>query len=315
MTSGPFIQQEGGTVSALEHKLDDLKDDLNGINTRLDDMKTIDVPMSEATMDFTKSLLDALSIRFNVYKVNTGVVDGPMQTYQWGEKEHEQDGQAGCQKILGKDLPLGYGIYDIRSRKLPELQVGKRKSNGFSDMALGPKESMDYATSFAKDLVLSYSVALVELKTGRADLKQGQLLLQLLALSEISEKRQGAVVLGTDCATKWRLLYFISYNNIVVQPYSNGKKCLADFKKLIATGAARMEQNTAPKKLTSIAEGSDENDSMLEGFDLPENRRDEAIAREHKLIRLAGALGSLYGENLEVPYWAKASETCLSYYM
>ena len=142
---------------------------------------------------------------------------------------------------------------------------------------------------------------------------QPDFLTQLLALSMISNMRQGAVVLGTDCATKWRLLHFSSYNNIVVQPYSNGKNCLADFKKLIAKGAARMQQNTAPKKLRSIAQDSDEDDIMAD-FDLPENPRDAAISRENMLRRLAGELGSLFGENLEVPYWAKASETCPSYY-
>jgi len=313
----PFIQQEGGTASALvliEQKLD-------GMNTKLDDMNTIDVPMSEATMDFTTSLLEVLNIRYNIHKVNTGVVEGQMQTYQWGEKEHEQEGQPACQNILENEiLPLEiddflYGIYDIRGRKLPELQGGKRKSNGFSDMAVGPKTSMDYAATFAKDLVLSYAVAFVELKTARADLKQGQLLLQLIALSMISNMGQGAVVLGTDCTTKWRLLHFSSYNNIVVQPYSNGKNCLADFKKLIAKGAARMQQNTAPKKLTRLAEGSDEDGFIdMADFGLPENSRDAAISRENKIRKLAGALGSLFGENLEVPYWAKASETCPSYY-
>ena len=283
-------------------------------------MNTIDVPMSEVTMNFTKDLLDDLNVRYNVHQVNSGVVGGSIQRYQWGEDENERDGQPACQNILENEiLPLKidgkfYGIYDIRGCKLPEPQGGKRKSNGFSDMAVGPKTSMDYAAAFAEDLVLSYAVAVVELKTGRAALKQGQLLLQLIALSMISNMGQGAVVLGTDCATKWRLLHFSSYNNIVVQPYLNGKKCLADYKKLIAEGAARMQQNTAPKKLTIVAEGSDR-DEIMADFGLPENSRDAAISREHKLRKLAGALGSLFAENVEVPYWAKASETCPSYYM
>ena len=54
-------------------------------------------------------------------------------------------------------------------------------------MAVGPIEEMDYALTAAKDLVLNFAVALAELKTGKADLKQGQLLLQLVSLSLFSE--------------------------------------------------------------------------------------------------------------------------------
>lgn len=65
MTPGPFIQQDGGTDRALEQRLYDLYETvsaryetviarLDDFNTKLDDFNTtIDVPMSEATMDFT----------------------------------------------------------------------------------------------------------------------------------------------------------------------------------------------------------------------------------------------------------------------
>ena len=84
------------------------------------------------------SLLDVLNIRYIVHQENTGVVEGPMQTYQWGEREREQDGQPACQnilenEILSLDLPDEYGVYDIRGRKLPEIKAGKQKSTGFSD--------------------------------------------------------------------------------------------------------------------------------------------------------------------------------------
>mmetsp|Transcript_8052 Transcript_8052/g.12608 ORF Transcript_8052/g.12608 Transcript_8052/m.12608 type:complete len:402 (-) Transcript_8052:1315-2520(-) len=298
-----------GTTSALER-----------IEKKLDDMATIDVPMSEVTMNFTSSLLDALKIKYFVRKVNKEIREGRMKTYTWGEKEHEADGQPGCQQILEKEiLPLDFdgdslGIYDVRNRSLPELQAGKRKSNGYSDMAVGPIDSMAYAVTNAKDLVLSYAVALVELKTSRRDLKQGQLLLQLVSLALVSGTGQGVVVLGTDCDTKWRLLHFSNYNTVVVQPYEDGKKCIVDFKNLIVEGTARMQRNTAPEKLTRILE-DDNADVNMNDFDLEEAERDRAIEREAKLQKLAGALGSLFGETLEVPSWAKASVTCPSYYM
>lgn len=243
-----------------------------------------------------------------------------METYTWGEKEQEADGQPGCQRILENEiLPLDFdgdlhGIYDVRNRSLPELKAGKQKSNGHSDMAVGPIDSMEYAGTDAKDLLLNYAVGLVELKTSKRDLKQGQLLLQLVSLALVSGKGQGAVVLGTDCATKWRLLHFSNYNTVVVQPYKDGKKCIADFKNLLAEGTTRMRQNTASEKLTRILEENNA-DIHMNDFGLEETERDTTIEREAKLRKLAGALGTLFGETLEVPSWAKASVTCPSYYM
>lgn len=52
----------------------------------------------------------------------------------------------------------------------------------------------------------------------------------------------------------------------------------------------------------------------MKEFGLEETDRDKAIERETTLRKLAGELGSLFGETLEVPSWAKASETCPSYY-
>ena len=99
---------------------------------------------------------------------------------------------------------MAVGFYDVRRCPLPQLKAGKRESNRYSDLALGPEESMKYAVTSAKDLVLAYTDALVELKVARRDLKPAQLLLQLVSLSLISGSCQGVVVLGTDCVDKWR---------------------------------------------------------------------------------------------------------------
>ena len=172
---------------------------------------------------------------------------------------------------------------------------------------------MNYAVAQAKDLVFFYVVALVELKTGKADLKSGQLLLQLVSLSMISEKGQGVVIMGTDCVTKWLLVYFSGHNSIVVHPYSHGKKCVADFKTLITESTARLKHNTVPEKLVGIGEGDVPDVDMTE-FGLKVTDRDKAIEREAKLRKLAGVLGSLFDEAVAVPSWARASETCPSYY-
>ena len=106
---------------------------------------------------------------------------------------------------------------------------------------------------------------------------------------------------------------FSSYPGIKMM----GNKALlriADFKDLIVNGAERMKQNVATEKMAMMQEDSNQ-DEMLAEFGLPETSRDVAISRENNLRKLAEELGSLFGENVEVPYWATASASCPSYYM
>ena len=175
---------------------------------------------------------------------------------------------------------------------------------------------MDYAETTAKDLLLSYSIALVELKRAKSNLKPGQLLLQLVSLAEVSGNGQGVVVLGTDCATKWRLLYFSDYNRIMMQPYTHGKKCISDFKAPLENCTTRKKANVSPPKLAIIHEDSGVNNEIdMEDFGMEETGKDKAIARETKLRKLASALELCHGETLEVPAWAKASESCSSHFV
>ncbi|CAB9516452.1 expressed unknown protein [Seminavis robusta] len=308
-------------VVAPQPQRDDHTDAFARIEKKLDDLASVDVPMSEATSHFASSLLEDLKVKITVLPPNTDPGEGQVQTYSWGDNEHEIDGQPGCKQILEKEiLPLSvndqeYALYDARSQSL-RLQAGKRKSNGFSDLAVGPRISMDFAETTAKDIMLSYTDALVELKRAKSNLKLGQLLLQLVSLSEVSENRQGVLVLGTDCATKWRLLHFSDYNRIMVQPYKHGKKCIADFKTLMENCTMRKEANVPPEKLAIIHEDTGvENDIKMGEFGMEETSKDKAIARETKLRKLASALEYCYGETLEVPAWAKASESCRSYFV
>jgi hypothetical protein len=299
----------------------DHTDVLARIERKLDDLATVDVPMSEATSHFASLLLEYLKVKITVLPPNTDPGEGKVRTYPWGENEHELDGQPGCKLILEEEiLPLFVNgqecaLYDVRSQSL-RLKAGKWKSNGFSDLAVGPRISMGFAETKAKDLVLSYTDALVELKQAKSNLKPGQLLLQLVSLSEVSETGQGVLVLGTDCATKWRLLHFSDYNRIMVQPYDHGKKCIADFKTLMEKCTTRKEANVPPEKLAIIHENAGvENEIEMAEFGIEETTKDRAIARETKLRKLASALECYYGETLEVPAWAKASESCRSYFV
>lgn len=319
----PPPQTENRIESLLEHikqGQDEVKQGQETVKKMLEEAATECVPMSAATLGFVKGVLQAMNITFVVRPPNHEPGDGPMEEYQWGDTEKEESGQPHCKLILEKEiLPLdvsgeAFGLFDARGLPLPQVEIGKRKSNGFSDLALGPTGAMELSLSTARDLVLFHVVALVELKTENAEMKQGQLLLQLLSLSAVSTTRQGVVVLGTDCAKKWRLLHFDAYKNIVVQQYTHGKKCIADFKSLIAESPTRMQQNHAPSKTGSMMEEDIDQDLDMTDFGVEPTARDQAIEREAELRKLADAIGSYFGETLEVPFWATAEATCPSYY-
>lgn len=117
---------------------------------KLNDFATESQPMSEATAKFTTSLLQDMGYTHIVLPViaETGVGE-VLEKYPWGDKEDEADGQPRCKLILEAELlPLALdgstlGLFDVRSQSLPELKAWKRKSNGFSDLALGLRESME----------------------------------------------------------------------------------------------------------------------------------------------------------------------------
>lgn len=299
------------------------------IEKKLDERATVEKPMSNTNISFTNAMLCSLNMTYETKSPITENGGDQMEKYIWKTNESESQGQPGCKQILeGEMLPLkdndnkSFGLYDVRGHKLPVLHIGNRKSFGVSDLGVGPKTDMDFALN-ANDFLLVYSVALVELKTGKSQNNLAQLLLQLVSFSKISNALQGVAVLGTDCADKWTLLYFSEYNKIVVQPYVYGKKCIADFKTLIVESTKRKQNHVATPQLDvarpqerlqldSINE-IDDTDLNLQEFGLVETPWDKAVARQNYLQRLACALGDLYGERVDVPFWVTASETCTSY--
>jgi len=152
--------------------------------------------------------------------------------------------------VIGWENPWHFRCSRLGSA-LPEVHEGKRKSNGFSDLAIGDSESLLLPNT--RDLTFGLSAALIELKTGKYALKQGELLLQLFSFSTISNAQKGAVVLGIDCATKCRLVYFTKFNKMTIQQYTCGKKCLKDFS-LFIQGSAEKARSLVPCPLPTIIE-------------------------------------------------------------
>lgn len=135
----------------------------------------------------------------------------------------------------------------MRNKLLPEVQAGKHKSHGFSDLALADRVSMGLPQK--KDLMFAYTYALVELKTGKAGLKQGQ--------QHSRRFPTGVVVLGTNCAEKWRLVFFSKFNGISVQPFKFGDRCLQELKQLLSKSAAKRKVLVPPPPMQNIPEGND----------------------------------------------------------
>mmetsp|Transcript_8088 Transcript_8088/g.13873 ORF Transcript_8088/g.13873 Transcript_8088/m.13873 type:complete len:365 (-) Transcript_8088:99-1193(-) len=243
----------------LEQRQQQLLQSQERIEKRLDDTGTVNKGMSEASRDFTNKLLRDKGVAFKMLPICLDVLDDAFsdRLYKWGDNEQEKDGLPGCQAILQRELlPLksdgeNLGIFDVRSLALPEVHGEKQKSNGYSDLAIGDLATLSLPNT--RDFAFGLSVALIELKTAKAPLKNGQLLLQLISFSSISNAEQGVVVLGTDCATKWRLVYFTKFNEITIQQYVCGKKCLDDLSSLIESSAER-KRSLVPSSLPSIEE-------------------------------------------------------------
>ena len=261
----------------------------------LQEMNTVSCDMSKATNHFTQQLLSSVGITtFVLPHCKETASENPFEGYQWGADETEASGQERCKSILEAALlpwelnGRQVGLFDVRTRTLPILECNRYRSSGSSDLAIGDLESMSERAN--KDLCFHFAVALIELKTAKAELKQNQLLLQLCSLAQSSNVRTGVVVLGTDCCEKWRLVHFSSNNTVAIQSYSCGWKCLEDLKSLVGSGDDRWRK--MQESVPSIPEHED--DALVGGIEM-ESR--EQFISDAQLAKFARKLERLYPEN------------------
>ena len=191
-------------------------------------------------------------------------------------------------------------------------KLGER-STGKGDMVIGK----------ASDIALAFDVyeqvpGLIELKTDEYPIKVGgQIILELTAFSQASRFGRGAVLLVSDCNTKWGLAWFQNYNTICRRSYSSGRKCWMDFKEMLLNADERATQIEPPlkKRLAMLKEGDGNDvDQNLEGFEGRPGRKQTAVDNEAYLNQLANYLGDMYGERPVVPEWAKAKNIVPDYY-
>jgi hypothetical protein len=201
---------------------------------------------------------------------------------------------------------------------------------------------MQYITEI-QDELLPYAMGIIEIKRLSAKLKIPQMLLEVVALATINRYQKAVALLGTDGNKKWCLVHFTKYNEVALQYFRNGRKCLEEYGRMLSDISDRKEElakaeldklfNKKPRLLSIhearfpprgslgrhmglLAASAEQN---LSGFEDEENdARDKAIEDENYLRRLADSLGDMAGgseHRPELPAWALAKNRISSYYL
>ena len=285
--------------------------------------------MSKASSQWAQELVGAMGIVVKTEEPNKDTVPNTKEPpgYNWRVitvagttvKISEHQGTPGAREwfqshFLSRDEleSKGYTCIVVTGHGLPTLKAGGKSSSGKGDMVIGK----------ASDIALAFDVyeqvpGLIELKTDEYPIKVGQIILELTAFSQASRFGRGAVLLVSDCNTKWGLAWFQNYNTICRRSYSSGRKCWMDFKEMLLNADERATQMEPPlkKRLAMLKEGDGNDvDQNLEGFEGRPGRKQTAVDNEAYLNQLANYLGDMYGERPVVPEWAKAKNIVPDYY-
>jgi len=262
--------------------------------------------MSDATGDFTKSLLHDLGVKWDQVTSNTDA--GTNCTFKWTDGEEKCTVQAiealenhvGQINVQGDTRKVEF--VDVRKRNLVTLRAGCNECPGQTDVVIRFDELQH------SDLAeFAFVIGMVELKTDKAKLKSCQQLLELVAMSHMSQHGQGVVLLGTDLNAKWEVLFFDNPDHITVQAFKFGSVALKFFQEKLQSVHARVDE----LKLLSAESGmgrlhlSPEREQDLEGFD----PTDEGTqVRLQKLKALERHFNENYNANVAIPFWAQSSD-------
>lgn len=237
-----------------------------------------------------------------------------------------------------------FSIKQVTGVRLPELRTDKFSTSGMSDFCVLEKND---EKKVQKSSLLQAAFGIIEIKKKSVALKDPQMQLQLVALSRINTFGKGVVLLGTDGDSKWCILRFSKYNEVAVQYFNHGRKCLEEYESLLSNVKERRtelanaeEQDVANKRarLSAIPEdgavfhrmaqghltglpnaaAAIEEEQDLSGFvDVLDDERDKAIETELYLRRLANCLGDMAGgkdHRPVLPEWSLAKNRIPSYY-
>ena len=121
------------------------------------------------------------------------------------------------------------------------------EASGQTDLAISIWSPHRFA-----DNCLSFTCAIVELKTTAAPLTEIQLSFELLSASQMSTYGRGVAILGTDLNKKWTTGHFSYLNTIDFRSYASKTIAVEEFKTLIKSCPARQEELQPRRRRLSV---------------------------------------------------------------
>lgn len=283
---------------------------------------TVHRPMSNASVVFASELLEGYGVSCETNPViheKGSQEDPPHYDWTvvaedkkiWPKTEHGGTGAA-CvwfeTHLMDANDP--HGLKVVTGSNLPELKANRRRTSGKGDVAVGILKDMNVVPNEP----YLYAKGLIELKTNEADLKTGQNMLELMALSTASSFGKAVALLATNCSTNWEVFHFSDARTVQRKIYAHGRKAWEEFAELIRDAEERRAQTQTLVSKAALATHDEEQD--IDGFDFPapEQKKMKAMEDHAMLERVADYLGDKYGERPVVPLWARVEARCPDYY-
>jgi hypothetical protein len=273
----------------------------------LEESKTECKNMSKASEHFTSSLLRGLGISWEHAPSND--MQGVECTFSWEKGEEKETGKAieylkellqEVEVTVKGGATMGVEILDVHSLLLNPIKGNHKEAAGKTDALIRVCQPiMDDTARFA------WALCIVEFKTDKEQLKFPQQLLELVSVSNMSDYRQGTVLLGTDLNKKWEIMHFEKPNHIVCQVYKFGSVAISELRKLLMTASVRLEENKGvnlpyvqSSQLLPVVHQGEEQD--LVGFDIAHDP--QADARQF-LQDFARQLNYVFNQEVILPSW------------
>jgi len=296
-------------LEAREARLEAREDARGGfqaIQSAVRDLDTQKVSMSNASGQFAAELLADLGLKWDIVACN--VQDGENSSFSWDGGEEACTPRAITQiETAMRELAVDgdkreIEFRDVRKNDLLTLKVGRKVSPGQTDVTIGLKEPRH-----SDGAEFAFVIGMVELKTDKANLKSFQQLLELVAMSRVSQFRQGVALLGTDLNTKWEVLFFDKRDHITVQPFQFGTVAIQFFQEKLQCVNTRVEDL---KRLSAVSEIGDlhlsaEGEQDLRGFG---GHNYSVEDRVQDLKALERHFNENYNANVTLPFWALSSD-------